>query len=249
MLAIVVERLRQPPRLKSLDVLFTLLPAGLWALAVHSRDQVIKPRCAEAPHLCQPENVFFPDQLTLGMQNRRADELSFLTQDWAAYLAILTPVVVALVRMLKHRSRARSKQSLFAAGADLAILLQTVAWNGLATELLRLTVQRPRPFVYDDPARLGELAAHYTSFVSGHTSFVAATGAAMTLTLLGRSVPGGWVILAAITATGLTFLTGMFRVMAGRHFPSDVVAAMFSGFVIAVCVAYFHRPRSRVAAA
>lgn len=232
-------RFRLSPALFKADLLLILVPAAAWLAAVYARPEVITPRCAHNPLSCSAAGVFALDQLSLGMQSPEADRLSFTTQNLAGYLAAALPLAWVGYRWLRRRLALRP--AALAAGSDLVLFLETVLWNGIVTELLRITVQRPRPFVYVDPARFGDAPAHYTSFVSGHTSFAASAGLAMVLSLAGRQAPARLLLLAGAAASALTVLTGAFRVLAGRHFITDTIGGAVAGALVALAVAWVHR--------
>jgi len=108
---------------------------------------------------------------------------------------------------------------------DLVVVVESVIWaNGLAA-LGNLAVRRPRPLLYGDKAPLDarEDPAAALSFISGHSALVAALTTSVFSTTYrrdpDRALP--WVILGVGTAA--TAMAGVGRVLAGRHFPSDVL--------------------------
>ena len=108
--------------------------------------------------------------------------------------------------------------------------LATVA----ATNLVKVAVNRPRPFVYnpDVPLHLKMEKDARLSFFSGHTSTVAAmsfsTAAVWQSYHKGsRFAPLVWTAAALLPAA-----TGYYRVQAGKHFPSDVIAGYAVGALI-----------------
>lgn len=236
-----MQRLRTPPRLTSprfKEALWLIVPGAVWGLAFWSRRWAIQPYCATHPEECQGHHVFFLDQLTLGVQNKTADRWSFITQDSSFYWALGAITIWALLASpvgTSMRGRLRSLTT------DLLILVQTILLNGAATEFLRVSVQRPRPFVYDAPSDLGLTHAHYTSFVSGHSSFSACVGVALFFTLLGRGAPRPLLICAGVISLILAISTAVFRVWAGRHFPTDVFAGAVVGTIAAFTIALTHR--------
>ncbi len=234
-----LARLTEKPRLRKSDLILTLLPPLIWYAALSSRPYLIETRCASSPEECVKASIFTPDQISLGMLNGKADELSFTTQKLSGMIAVSLPFAwhftyAALGRVLPGAA-------LVGFATDSVILFQSVAVNGAVNEITRLIVQRPRPFVYGDPKTQGANPAHYTSFYSGHTSFAAATMTALVLMLLGRGAPSILIALLASADFVLVFLTGFFRVLAGRHFATDVLAGALAGSLIAIGVALYHR--------
>src|SRR4051812_22596309 len=70
-----------------------LIPALLWGGAIYTRPWVIHPSCLATSQLsCTQESVLGIDQLSLGMENQKADDYSFETQDFAGIFALAAPV-------------------------------------------------------------------------------------------------------------------------------------------------------------
>jgi membrane-associated phospholipid phosphatase len=59
--------------------------------------------------------------------------------------------------------------------------------------------------------------------------------------LSSRGAPRWLVVAAAAGAYALMSLTGMYRVLAGRHFPTDVLIGALAGVAVATLVARRHR--------
>ncbi|MEN9722042.1 MAG: hypothetical protein RJB38_28 [Pseudomonadota bacterium] len=154
-----------------------------------------------------------------------ADHLSYWTQDLAGVLAISTAW---------YFSKSRKEGAI-----KTLLLLQCTFINGALIEFTRLAVQRPRPFVYFDPLGQGHAVAHYTSFYSGHTSFAALASTCAVLFCL-DSKKSTRITIGAI-AVSLTVLTGALRVLASRHFISDVIFGAFIATGIALAVNLLHR--------
>ncbi len=226
-------------RLLKPNILFTLLPALLWWGAIYARPQMIQPRCSTDPQTCSKQSVLFMDRLSLNMEDSKADQYSYFTQNLSGIFAIAAPV--AWNTALFALGKMNGIIALTTLGKDLVIILQTVVWNGFFTEASHLISQRPRPFVYSDPVQKGIDPAHYTSFYSGHTSFAAATTMAVFLILLSQGAPFIILLLSAIIMETLVFSTAYFRILAGRHFLTDVICAAISGSLIAWSVAALHR--------
>ena len=108
-----------------------------------------------------------------------------------------------------------------------------VGVTALAAMIFKVTVRRPRPYTYSrEPgvqafARVAKGNDH--SFFSGHTSlaFAAATsGGILASAVAGddRGRYGRWALGGALAAS-----TGIFRIRAGKHFPSDVLVGAAVG--------------------
>jgi membrane-associated phospholipid phosphatase len=130
------------------------------------------------------------------------------------------------------------------AGEDLVIMGEAVLVDGALDEVVKLAVQRPRPRVYTNLP--GELAKpdNYLSFYSGHTStaFAAGMSYATTFALRHPDSPWRWVIYGGAAVAGSA--VGSLRVLAGRHFTTDVLAGALAGTVVGLAVPRLHRRRA-----
>jgi membrane-associated phospholipid phosphatase len=133
-----------------------------------------------------------------------------------------------------------------ALGEDLAILTETVAVNAAVVTGVKYLVQRPLPVTYDRRDGLPAQAQGYRSFYSGHTSTAVAALTASAWTLQFRDGPQAWpwVVTGLVGASVATE-----RVMAGRHFPSDVLVGAAAGFGFGTLVPWLHRRPGSPAAA
>jgi membrane-associated phospholipid phosphatase len=123
-----------------------------------------------------------------------------------------------------------------------------VSINGALNQMVKFTVRRPRPVVYDiapgDPEI--DVPGNYLSFYSGHASTAFATGMFYATTFALRhpdSRAGGWVYGAA--AAGASSVA-LLRVLAGEHFPSDVIAAAAVGSAVGLVLPRLHRRSATV---
>ena len=214
------------------DILLTVLPAGLWLSGILLRPFVIATRCT-IEGACTPESVNRIDRMSLGVAWSLADGLSFELQNATIVCGILLAFVYHALRGQRWRL----------AFEDLTLWAQVALWNGFFMELTRLAVQRPRPFVYANPLVLGTEAAHYVSFYSGHTSFVAATWASLALSALARKAHAAVILGILLIWEIVPAMTGYFRIQAGRHFLSDVIVGMLAGTCVALGVHAVHRQK------
>lgn len=207
--------------------------ALVWTLGILLRDHLITSFCVATPTPCTAEHVPLIDRMSLGLDWSLADGLSYYLQN----ISIAAGPVVALSLAFFARSVAKPNRSMRAklqqAGNDLLVWALCVLVNGALTEWVRITVSRARPFVYKDPMTLGALPAHYTSFYSGHTSFVAASWMALLWMTWLRTRNTAAQIAVILAAAILPALTGYFRIFSGRHFLSDTLAGAIMGAVVA----------------
>jgi membrane-associated phospholipid phosphatase len=249
------ERLRQPARLSRRDLWLTFIPMVLWIAALYSRPFLIHPSCVQvvtagAVSGCEIANVPAIDRPGVGNLNGDADFYSYAIQNTTGVLAAFGPGIYqgALVGF----GVAIPAVALNAFAIDTLIFAQTWFFNGFLNESARLVAGRARPYLYSDSAR-GQTVdplllidpQNYTSFYSGHTSFVTAVCVFLLLTLLGRGAGAGLLITVGIFSECLIFSTGVFRILAGRHFLTDVLVAIVMGTLSALFVAVIHRSKTR----
>jgi membrane-associated phospholipid phosphatase len=232
------QKLLHPPQLRRSDIAMTLIPVVLWTAGVLARPWVITPHCANSPQACSGDALPGIDRIAMSADSTPADRYSYVTQNSAGVFAALAPA--AWSGALIALGRTSPAAALGAIGTDLVVYVQTVSWNGALMELTRIGVQRPRPYVYSNPS-VAKDPADYTSFYSGHTSFTAAAMTGLFLILLGRGAPIPLLVGVGAATQLLVFATGIFRVLAGRHFLTDVLAGAVAGTLVAVAIASRHR--------
>ena len=119
---------------------------------------------------------------------------------------------------------------------------ETMLLSGGATALLKHAVARPRPFTYNDDARIDPAlrlsGMARRSFPSGHTaqSFAAMVFLA---TVHGKLQPRGegWVWAGCL---GAAATVGWLRYEAGYHFPTDILAGAAIGATAGWLVPHLH---------
>jgi membrane-associated phospholipid phosphatase len=114
---------------------------------------------------------------------------------------------------------------------------QALALVGVITHAMNHTA-RERPDTPDCRADKGYNAGcgggEFASFPSGHAGFTMATAGLVCAHHLGLRLYGSGAAdtLACLATTGVGLATGMFRVVADRHWMSDVLVGSFMGFGI-----------------
>jgi len=113
-------------------------------------------------------------------------------------------------------------------------LLTVVLSRLVITELIRFFWHRPRPFLVES---VHQLTAHTPSgsFPSGHLAFLFALAAVIYFN--SKSVPSGRQVGWLLFAGG--FLVGLGRIFVGVHYPLDILAGIFIGFLSAWLVKKF----------
>ena len=203
-----------------------LIPGALYAGLFFMRPFWFSPRCAANPTPCSPSGLNGIDQLALSHASVFADFCSNVLQNTVGAVAFLLPWI--LVRPWSNALRLNSS------------LLSITLMNAAALEGVRALIQRPRPQVFAAPLIEGKNIHLYTSFYSGHTSFVA-LASVFTVLWIGAARPDQGLLkkTGLFIALILTAATGILRVLGGRHFPTDVMAGALIGAGISVL--YFRK--------
>jgi membrane-associated phospholipid phosphatase len=170
--------------------------------------------------LCSAAALNAMDRMIPGQGSISADFYSNCLQNGAGILAFFLPWIVF------RKIRPALSLNL--------ILLGITSLNGALMEVIRALIQRPRPIVLAAPASEAGNIHHYTSFYSGHTSFVAL---ALFFSWLWtrRLLPEkrGLVLALGILYPALTVGTAVLRVLGGRHYPTDTLAGWLFGTALA----------------
>jgi membrane-associated phospholipid phosphatase len=189
--------------------------------------RLIHESCA-APGSCPASSVNGFDRFAVDLHSRAAD----VTSDVTAGLALVVPVIADGLRLGPGQ----------AFREDLTVLAETVAVNAALVTGVKYAVQRPLPVTYARRDGLPEQAQGYRSFYSGHTSTVVSALTAASWTLHFRDGPQAWPWLV----TGLVGASvATERVLAGRHFPTDVLVGAAAGFAVGTAVPWLHVRRRR----
>lgn len=199
------------------------IPALLWVAAMLLRKPLGRFSCLQ-PHGCEIEQLFAFDRWAFHFQNTQG----IFATDWPSNIIEGLTLLLAFgafyllkIRKINH-----------------LILLNF--WNGAFTNLVRLIIQRPRPFVYLNPLTLGGDTANYTSFYSGHSSFVAslAVGAYLMLKKETHSTTmKRWALFCVI---GLMLITAYWRLLSFHHFPSDILVGLTAGSLVGAWISRQH---------
>ncbi|MBN1559020.1 phosphatase PAP2 family protein [candidate division KSB1 bacterium] len=123
------------------------------------------------------------------------------------------------------------------------LYLETMAITGVLTELTKVTAQRIRPWVYNEnvPLEKKEGAEAKKSFFSGHTS-AAFAGAVFFAKIFNDFHPDSrWTPYVWAGSLTLSSAVAYWRVRAGRHFPTDVIAGAIVGGAVAYLIPELHK--------
>ncbi len=136
--------------------------------------------------------------------------IDFIVIAFAEYLPYLLLIIVAVIIFKERQVRMRLYHVML-------IILGGLIGRGLITEGIRFFYRRLRPYAaLGIPALISETSA---SFPSGHATFY---GMLATAVLLINRRAGIWFFVA-------TFFMGIARIMAGVHYPSDILGGFGIG--------------------
>jgi len=125
---------------------------------------------------------------------------------------------------------------------DVTITLESVLVAQGLTQVTKAATDRHAPIVYDDTVPLDERTSTdaLRSFWSGHTAtaFSAATSFAVSYWLRHPNDPWRWVVLATLESAALC--TGLLKIRAGYHYPTDVAAGAAAGIGAGILVPALH---------
>ena len=139
---------------------------------------------------------------------------------FAATSGFILLFIFLFVIILSHISSRQKIYRIFVGGISMLVSRYGV------TELIRFLHPRPRPFISYQVHQL--IVEHGNSFPSGHASFFFALSAAVFC----------WNKRLGICFFVVSILMGIARVMAGVHYPSDIIAGMVVGIASAWLVTY-----------
>jgi len=126
----------------------------------------------------------------------------------------------------------------------LAILwLETNIINSFGTDIVKSSVQRTRPYVYNHEYPIEKKYAENArkSFFSGHTSMTAANSFFAAKVFSDYYSDSKWKPVIWTTAALIPAWTGFERVLAGKHFPSDVIAGYIFGAACGYFIPHLHK--------
>jgi membrane-associated phospholipid phosphatase len=197
-----------------------------WVTPEFFLDELVTKKCP-----CDRVDVPAIDRVALG----RSSSVSQTASQVAITVMLSVPLVLDAVDVRI------SGGSWAHVGEDVVVMTEALVVNGGLNELVKVAVQRPRPFTYDGKGLSNPDS--YLSFYSAHTSNAFAMGMAYATTFSLRHPDSGYryLVYGAVIAGGGT--TGLLRVLAGKHFPTDVIVGAVAGSAIGITVPLLHRRR------
>ncbi len=201
-----------------------LLVPGIIMLGWPLSDTFAPPHCAP---VCSPEGLNALDAPSAGLYS----EAWTMASDIGVAVMLAGAVMIPFV----------DEEPLDALN-DLVVIAQAVAWTEALAILTSMASRRPRPMMYSEsaPLEMRNDPDSALSFFSGHTGTAFAVSTALFQTLRRRHPDSAlpWITLAVGDAIGIFISVG--RVKAGRHFPTDVLAAAVVGTSVGLLVPALH---------
>lgn len=156
--------------------------------------------------------------------------------------ALIPAAVVGLDALSTWRSGARGGDFWRSFGTDVLLLVESLAISQSVNQATKFLAGRERPFVarlpLDEKALTAQPSDNNLSFYSGHTSAAfSLVSAATTLARL-RGHRQWW--LVAAVGFPLAALTGFLRMVADKHFLSDVLVGAFVSSIIGWAIPTLH---------
>jgi membrane-associated phospholipid phosphatase len=206
-----------------------ILGASLTAAAIPLVWPNAFPHATCAP--CNPSSLWGLDRGTVGPVRATADALSSVTLGAEA----------ALGTLFLAASRRGEGTTPFL--EDAVVIAQAVTLTAAATEWTKILFHRPRPFLFAlPPSAAPPTADDGRSFPSSHASVAFAAAAAYASLLSRRGLAGRHKLQIAALFTAAA-ATAALRVVARKHFPTDVAAGAALGFAIGWTIPALHAAR------
>jgi len=205
------------------DVPLLFAPALVALVPELRKHEFDRPACAGA---CDAGRVPAFDRWALGLCSAAAATLSDV-------LVLALPVGALGLDLASEHGRAF--------WPDAVVILQAISLGTLVVELTKLAVRRTRPYVYGLPtANLPSEADASLSFFSGHTTIAFASAVAGAEVFRRRHRGDSAVPIVWATGVALASTVAVTRVLAGKHFPSDVLAGAIVGTALGLLLPALH---------
>ena len=166
----------------------------------------------------------------------------FACNQWRPKIAKASDVLM-LSAMVMPALLLINKQARSEAGKITLMYAETFLLNAGLTNLTKEIFKRKRPYTYNPNAPLSKKLERdaSSSFFSGHTSF-SASGAFFLAKVFADTNPNSrWKPMVWTGAAILPLTTGIFRIAAGKHFPTDILVGYLIGAATGILVPQLHK--------
>lgn len=129
------------------------------------------------------------------------------------------------------------------AGKISLLYFETLLLNAGITNLTKEIFKRKRPYTYNANAPLSKKMERdaTSSFFSGHTSFAASSSFFLAKVYADTNPNSKWKPVVWTSAAIIPLTTGIFRVAAGKHFPTDILVGYLVGAATGIFVPHLHK--------
>jgi hypothetical protein len=176
---------------------------------------------------CDPNALWSLDRSSIGPVRSLPDDISYVTVGAEALMGFL---------FLAH---SRQGQGSAAFWEDVTVGAQSVSVAAATTEWLKVLFHRPRPPLYLPTASGTPSADNGRGFPSSHGTIAFAAAAAYASMLHRRGMLGQHKLEVGLLV-GAAAVTGVLRVAAHKHFPTDALAGAVVGFAVGWAVPALH---------
>lgn len=219
----------------AVDLPVTLGAGAIAAVSELAKSELPGPQCGGGS--CDPQRINPLDRLSIGSHSQAARTASDVLL--GANLGL--PFVLDFFDVLGNHPRDGWRGY----GKDVLVLAEVFAVNASLNALVKYAVRRSRPLVYDpDPeAFTAEERADpdaALSFYSGHSSFSFSMATAYSYLFMRRHPGSPLVIPVWVISESLAATTAALRVVAGKHFITDVLTGAAVGTSIGLLIPYLH---------
>jgi membrane-associated phospholipid phosphatase len=175
-------------------------------------------------------NIWKPDRFATHQWNTKAARVS----DVFMYGSMALPALLLIDKAVRSNKDAGRVSLMYA---------EVLVLNAGLTNLTKELAQRKRPYNYNPDAPLSKKQQRdaTSSFFSGHTSFSAASTFFMAKVYADMNPDSKWKPYVWTGAAVIPLTTGILRVAAGKHFPTDVLIGYLVGAATGILVPHLHK--------
>ena len=150
---------------------------------------------------------------------------------------ILVYTLIASPLAMMFDKRVRDDWEVF-----LLMYAETMLWTGVSAQLVKNTIARTRPFVYNPDVPLDDKTTRDArkSFYSSHTAYAFASALFLSTTYSSYFPESRWRPYIWVGSLSAAALVGYLRYRAGMHFPTDILAGAAVGALIGYAIPALH---------
>ena len=154
----------------------------------------------------------------------------------ASDILVYTVIASPLTMMIEERVRKDWE-------TYLVMYAETMLWTAASTHIVKNTVARIRPRVYNPDVPMEEKTTRDArrSFYSSHSAFAFASAAFLSTTYASYFPGSCWVPYVWVGSMTAAALVGFLRYEAGMHYPTDIIVGASMGTLIGCAIPALHR--------